>query len=112
MLERNGVYLEIDYLPINEKIKETVISTGKVDNTMNNNIYHTTKTQVAKDLMTVEDLQFRYGIGKNKAYSLVKCKGFPSFQIYGRYYIKVDDLMKWEEKAMQTKVKQGGQRLW
>lgn len=112
MLEQNGVYLEIDYLPINVKIKETVISTGKVDNTMNNNIYHTMKTQVAKDLMTVEDLQFRYGIGKNKAYSLVKCKGFPSFQIYGRYYIKVDDLMKWEEKAMQTKVKQGGQRLW
>lgn len=112
ILEQNGVYLEIDYLPINMKIKETVISTGKVDNTMNNNIYHTMKTQVAKDLMTVEDLQFRYGIGKNKAYSLVKCKGFPSFQIYGRYYIKVDDLMKWEEKAMQTKVKQGGQRLW
>ena len=53
-------------------MKETENSKGKVDTTMNNNIYHTMKTQVAKDLMTVEDLQFRYGIGKNKAYSLSK----------------------------------------
>lgn len=112
MQEPEGIYLEINYVPVNMKIKETLISSGKVVSKVNNTLYHTMKTEVAKDLMTVEDLQFRYGIGKNKAYSLVKCKGFPSFQIYERYYIKVDDLMKWEEKAMQTKAKQGGQRLW
>ncbi len=113
MQETDGIYLEIDYVPINMKIRETVISSRKVVNNMNNNnLMHTMKTAVAKDLMTVEDLQFRYGIGKNKAYSLVKCKGFPAFQLYGRYYIKVDALMKWEERAMQTKAKQGGERIW
>ena len=112
MQEKDGIYLEIDYVPVNMEIRETLISSGEVVSKVNNNLYHTMKTGVAKDLMTVEDLQFRYGIGKNKAYSLVKCKGFPAFQLYGRYYIKVDDLMKWEERAIQTKAKQGGQRLW
>ena len=79
---------------------------------MENIRMNTMKTEVASDLMTVEDLQFRYGIGKNKAYSLVKCKGFPSFQLYGRYYIRREDLIAWEKKAIETKVKQGGQRLW
>ena len=79
---------------------------------MENIRIYTMKTEVASDLMTVEDLMKRSGMGKNKAYSLVKCKGFPAFQLYGRYYIRREDLVAWEKKAIETKVKQGGQRLW
>lgn len=112
MEEKDGIYTAIHHLPVNTQIKEKLIS-RKVYSPMNNNtIIRTMKTEVAHDLMTVEDLQVRYGIGKNKAYSLIKCKDFPAFQLYGRYYIRRDQLDQWELRAMKTKTKQGGQRLW
>lgn len=79
---------------------------------MDNIIIHTFKTEVASDLMTVEDLQKRYGIGKNKAYSLIRQKDFPSFQLYGRNYIRRDMLEQWERNGIKTKTKLGGERIW
>ena len=39
------------------------------------------------ELMTVKELQNYLGIGKDKAYKLIKSKAFPAVKIGGRYYV-------------------------
>lgn len=47
------------------------------------------------ELMSVKELQNYLGIGKDKAYELVKSKSFPSLKIGGRYYIAKPDFVEW-----------------
>lgn len=50
------------------------------------------------ELMTVKELQNYLGIGKDKAYALVKSKSFPSVKIGGRYYVIKSDFVSWLAK--------------
>ena len=50
------------------------------------------------ELMTVKELQNYLGIGKDKAYALVKSKSFPSAKIGGRYYVIKPDFVSWLAK--------------
>jgi len=52
------------------------------------------------DLMTVKELQNYLGIGKDKAYALVKSKSFPAMKIGGRYYIIKTDFVVWLGKQL------------
>ena len=47
------------------------------------------------ELMTIRDLQTYLGIGKDKAYALVKSKSFPAMKIGGRYYVAKTDFVVW-----------------
>lgn len=47
------------------------------------------------ELMSVKELQNYLGIGKDKAYELVKNKSFPSIKIGGRYYITKPNFVEW-----------------
>jgi len=50
------------------------------------------------ELMTVKELQSYLGIGKDKAYALVKSKSFPALKLGGRYYVIKPDFVIWLEK--------------
>ena len=50
------------------------------------------------ELMTVKELQSYLGIGKDKAYALVKSKSFPALKLGGRYYVIQPDFVIWLEK--------------
>ena len=50
------------------------------------------------ELMTVKELQSYLGIGKDKAYALVKSKLFPALKLGGRYYVIKPDFVIWLEK--------------
>ena len=50
------------------------------------------------DLMTVKELQSYLGIGKDKAYALVRSKSFPSVKIGGRYYVIKPNFVVWLAK--------------
>ena len=50
------------------------------------------------ELMTVKELQSYLGIGKDKAYALVKSKSFPALKIGGRYYVIKTDFVSWLER--------------
>ena len=47
------------------------------------------------ELMTIKELQSYLGIGKDKAYALVKSKSFPAVKIGGRYYEIKSDFIAW-----------------
>lgn len=47
------------------------------------------------NILKVTDIQKHLGIGKTKAYELVKLKGFPKIKIGHRYYIPEDAYEKW-----------------
>lgn len=47
------------------------------------------------ELMTIKELQSYLGIGKDKAYALVKSKSFPALKIGGRYYVIKPDFDVW-----------------
>ncbi|NCB43155.1 MAG: DNA-binding protein [Clostridia bacterium] len=47
------------------------------------------------ELMTINELQSYLGIGKDKAYALVKSKSFPAMKIGGRYYVAKTDFVVW-----------------
>ncbi len=47
------------------------------------------------ELMTIKELQSYLGIGKDKAYALVKSKSFPAMKIGGRYYVAKTDFVVW-----------------
>jgi len=49
------------------------------------------------ELMTVKELQSYLGIGKDKAYKLVKNKSFPVVKIGGRYYVIKHNFVRWLE---------------
>jgi len=50
------------------------------------------------ELMTIKELQSYLGIGKDKAYKLVKSKSFPALKIGGRYYLIKSDFVSWLER--------------
>ena len=50
------------------------------------------------ELMTIKELQSYLGIGKDKAYALVKSKSFPALKLGGRYYVIQPDFVIWLEK--------------
>ena len=50
------------------------------------------------ELMTIKELQSYLGIGKDKAYALVKSKSFPSTKIGGRYYVIKPYFISWLER--------------
>ena len=50
------------------------------------------------ELMTIKELQNYLGIGKDKAYKLMKNKSFPAVKIGGRYYVIKPDFAVWLAK--------------
>ncbi len=52
------------------------------------------------ELMTIKELQSYLGVGKDKAYALVKSKSFPALKIGGRYYVVKSDFVSWLEKQI------------
>lgn len=50
-------------------------------------------------LLKVKDLKDRYGIGNEAAYALVRRKDFPAFYFSGKFFIREDLLLKWEENS-------------
>jgi len=50
------------------------------------------------ELMTIKELQNYLGIGKDKAYALVKSKSFPALKVGGRYYIMKPEFVSWLER--------------
>ena len=48
-------------------------------------------------MLTVKDLQNLLKIGHDKAYALMRSKGFPSIKIGGRYYVTQKALDEWLE---------------
>jgi len=55
------------------------------------------------ELMSVKELQSYLGIGKDKAYALVKSKSFPALKLGGRYYVIKPDFVSWLEKQIGKK---------
>ena len=49
-------------------------------------------------LLTVKDLQSRFQIGRDAAYSLVHSPGFPVLKIGKRYFIPEKKLGEWVEQ--------------
>lgn len=58
------------------------------------------QNKIDKTILTRNDLKERYKIGNAKASLLIHTKGFPSFKINGRYYVRLDKLIEYEEKAI------------
>ena len=52
------------------------------------------------ELMTIKELQNYLGIGKDKAYALVKSKSFPAVKIGGRYYVMKSGFVSWLERKI------------
>ena len=48
-----------------------------------------------KLLLRVSDLQEMLGIGREKAYSLMRSKSFPSMKIGGNYFVSRSALDRW-----------------
>lgn len=46
-------------------------------------------------LLTPDDIQSIFKIGKNKAYELMNSDGFPSFRVNSRLYVEQSVLLKW-----------------
>ncbi|PKM71687.1 MAG: DNA-binding protein [Firmicutes bacterium HGW-Firmicutes-16] len=52
------------------------------------------------ELITVKELQSYLGIGRDKAYALVKSKSFPAVKIGGRYYVMKSGFVSWLERKI------------
>lgn len=48
-----------------------------------------------KILLKASDLQELLGIGKDKAYSLMRSRSFPSMKLGGNYFVSREALDKW-----------------
>ena len=57
------------------------------------------KTKEARDYL---------GISTSAMYALMRCRTFPSIRIGGRYYVCVDKLEEWLDKATHEKKTAGG----
>ncbi len=53
--------------------------------------------------LRIKDLKERYNISSSAAYTLVRRKDFPALFLAGRFYIREDALIKWEEKQNMDK---------
>lgn len=51
-----------------------------------------------KEMMTVNDVQIYLGIGRDKAYTLLKSKSFPSMRIGKTYRVSKRELEDWVHK--------------
>ena len=48
-----------------------------------------------KKMLYVKDIQVYFGIGRDKAYSLMRNKAFPSIRIGKRYAVSSDAIERW-----------------
>ena len=55
-------------------------------------------------LLTVGDLRKRLGIGRDRAYALMRCKTFPTIQIGKRYYVTEEALLHWLRNMSYKKI--------
>lgn len=46
-------------------------------------------------MLTAKDLQAKLKIGRDRAYALMRSKGFPSIKLGGRYYVSEEALERW-----------------
>ena len=53
------------------------------------------KIETEERLLTPKDLQYIFGIGKNRAYELMNSSGFPTLKINSRMYVSKTALNKW-----------------
>ena len=51
--------------------------------------------EVAVSILKVKDLQEKLGIGRDRAYSLMRSVGFPSTRIGKTYFVTSDNFEKW-----------------
>ena len=68
----------------------------------------TTAKAALPELLTAKDIRARYGIGMSDCYALVRRKDFPSFRLGKKYFISVDNLLRFERSCME----QGGKLLY
>jgi len=54
--------------------------------------------------LTVKELQNIIGCSSNKAYKIIKIKGFPKIRIGKNYYIDKDLLEKWLRENLYTAI--------
>ena len=51
--------------------------------------------EVAVSVLKAKDLQERLGIGRDRAYALMRSAGFPSTRIGRTYFVTSDNFEKW-----------------
>ena len=56
-----------------------------------------------KGMMSVNDFETYFGIGRKKAYELVNSKGFPAFRVGRKILISRDGLEKWIKDQQDRK---------
>lgn len=56
------------------------------------------------EIISVKDIQNHLGISKNRAYDLIKLKGFPRLQLGHRFYIPKDQYLKWIDDNLKTQI--------
>ena len=66
-----------------------------------------TKAELS-ELLTAKDIRDCYGIGMSDCYALFRSKNFPSFRLGRKYFISVDNLLRYERSC----VEQAGKRLY
>lgn len=55
-------------------------------------------------MLKVSDIQNHLGVGKNRAYEIIKLKSFPKIKIGHRYYIPEDAYNKWIENYTKKNI--------
>lgn len=59
---------------------------------------------IISNILNVKQLSTKLGIGRDKAYALMKLKGFPSFAIGSSYKVFEDDLEKFLKEHKGSKI--------
>ncbi len=47
------------------------------------------------DILKTEDIRKMMGIGRDKAYALIRSKGFPAMKIGNTYFVTTENFRKW-----------------
>lgn len=55
-------------------------------------------------MLKVKDIQKNLGVSKDKAYTIIRTKGFPKIKIGRRYYIPEKEYEKWLKEHLRRKV--------
>lgn len=55
-------------------------------------------------MLTVKDIQEHLHIGHNKAYALIRLKGFPKVKLGGTYVIPESKYEKWIEDHIKSQI--------
>ena len=61
---------------------------------------------IKSKVYNVNDIKELLGIGNNKAYELMKCESFPSFNIGNKWLVPIDKFDEW--LMSQNKSSKGG----